>query len=75
MDGLLQDLKYGFRALLNRPGFTLIAVATIALGIGATDPGTFALIALLPIVVAFVACYIPARRATRVDPMEALRYE
>jgi len=75
-------LGHGLRMALAGVAIGLLAaffltrlMTKMLFGVSATDPLTFAAIALLLTCIALFACYIPARRATKVDPLDALRTE
>ena len=67
----LVGVAIGIAAALGLTEF----MKSLLFGVSAQDPGTFAGVAVLLILVALVASYIPARRAMLVDPIVALRYE
>jgi putative ABC transport system permease protein len=72
--GLLLALA-GLAAGLVVAFFITKLMSSLLFGVSATDPVTFASVALILLFVALLACYIPARRAANVDPNVALRYE
>jgi predicted permease len=81
-DVLQLVLKRGFSLALTGVVFGLFfslmitrLLSSLLFGVGATDVVTFSALSLLLVLVALLACYIPARRATKVDPLVALRYE
>jgi len=82
VDVLRMVLGQGMRITLIGVGIGLVAalgltrlITKVIYGISASDPLTFSAVAVLLIAVALLACYLPARRAMRVDPIIALRYE
>jgi putative ABC transport system permease protein len=81
-DILSMMLRYGLALALGGVALGWLAalalarlIASLLFGVGAADLPTFSLVPLLLVGVAVLACYLPARRATRVDPLVALRYE
>jgi ABC-type antimicrobial peptide transport system permease subunit len=73
-DGIKMALAGVVVGLLASLGLTRL-LTKMVYGVSTTDPATFVVIAALLIFVALLACLIPARRATKVDPLVALRYE
>jgi putative ABC transport system permease protein len=84
-EALLHDLRYAARAMIRASGLTLVAILTLALGIGATttmfsgvgdlDPRMLIGVAAIMLGVAFIAAFLPACRAGAIDPLTVLRHD
>jgi ABC-type antimicrobial peptide transport system permease subunit len=89
MRTLINDTRHALRALFKSPAFAIpgvvigIAAAfiltrsmqSLLFGIAPTDPLTFSTVSIFLLIVTMAAAYIPSRRASRVNPIEALRQQ